>query len=85
MIPDVVLIDEAEAVVIDEARVPLVLAGAAESADADREMARIAAGLSPREHYEVDEDARNVSLTQAWGMVIAAAWFPDCLDIGQAL
>ena len=63
--PDVVLIDEADSVLIDEARVPLVLAGAAESADADREMARIAAGLRPGQHYEVDEDARNVSLTSA--------------------
>jgi preprotein translocase subunit SecA len=63
--PDVVLIDEVDSVLIDEARVPLVLAGAAESADADREMARIAAGLHPGEHYEVDEDARNVSLTGA--------------------
>ena len=34
--PDVVLIDEADSVLIDEARVPLVLAGAAEIADADR-------------------------------------------------
>src|SRR3984957_899099 len=63
--PDVVLIDEADSVLVDEARVPLVLAGAAESADADSEMARIAAGLDPGEHYEVDEDARNVSLTSA--------------------
>ena len=63
--PDVVLIDEADSVLVDEARVPLVLAGAAESADADREMARIAAGLEPGKHYEVDEDARNVSLTSA--------------------
>ncbi|MCW2935238.1 MAG: Protein export cytoplasm protein SecA ATPase helicase, partial [Actinomycetia bacterium] len=62
--PDVVLIDEADSVLIDEARVPLVLAGAAESADADREMARIAAGLHLGQHYEVD-DARNVSLTSA--------------------
>jgi preprotein translocase subunit SecA len=61
--PDVVLIDEADSVLVDEARVPLVLAGAAESADADREMARIAAALHPGEHYEIDEDARNVSLT----------------------
>jgi preprotein translocase subunit SecA len=61
--PDVVLIDEADSVLIDEARVPLVLAGAAEVADIDHEMARIAAGLHPGEHYEVDEDARNVSLT----------------------
>jgi preprotein translocase subunit SecA len=63
--PDVALIDEADSVLIDEARVPLVLAGAAESADADREMARIAAGLHPAAHYEIDEDGRNVSLTSA--------------------
>jgi preprotein translocase subunit SecA len=63
--PDVVLIDEADSVLIDEARVPLVLAGAGECADGGREMARIAAGLHPRQHYEVDEDARNVSLTNA--------------------
>jgi preprotein translocase subunit SecA len=62
--PDVVLIDEADSVLIDEARVPLVLAGAAETADIDREMARIAAGLRPGEHYEVGEDARNVYLTR---------------------
>jgi preprotein translocase subunit SecA len=63
--PDVVLIDEADSVLIDEARVPLVLAGAAEIADIDRDMARIAAGLHPGRHYEVDEDGRNVSLTSA--------------------
>jgi preprotein translocase subunit SecA len=63
--PDVVLIDEADSVLIDEARVPLVLAGAGEIADIDHEMARIAAGLHPGQHYEVDEDARNVYLTSA--------------------
>ena len=63
--PDVVLIDEADSVLIDEARVPLVLAGAAEIADIDRDMARLAAGLHPGQHYEVDEDARNVYLTSA--------------------
>jgi preprotein translocase subunit SecA len=63
--PDVVLIDEADSVLIDEARVPLVLAGAADSAGADREMARIAAGLVPGLHYESDDDARNVYLTSA--------------------
>jgi preprotein translocase subunit SecA len=63
--PDVALIDEADSVLIDEARVPLVLAGAAEIAGIDREMARIAAGLRPGRHYEVDEDARNVYLTSA--------------------
>ena len=63
--PDVVLIDEADSVLIDEARVPLVLAGAAEAGDADRHMAEIARSLSPRLHYEVDQDARNVQLTEA--------------------
>jgi preprotein translocase subunit SecA len=63
--PDVVLIDEADSVLVDEARVPLVLAGAAEIADTDREMAAIAAGLRRGRDYEVDEDARNVSLTSA--------------------
>jgi preprotein translocase subunit SecA len=63
--PDVVLIDEADSVLVDEARVPLVLAGAAETANADREMARIAAGLRPGRHYEIDQDGRNVSLTSA--------------------
>jgi preprotein translocase subunit SecA len=63
--PDVVLIDEADSVLVDEALVPLVLAGATETADVDRGMARIAAGLRPGRHYEVDEDARNVFLTSA--------------------
>jgi preprotein translocase subunit SecA len=63
--PDVALIDEADSVLVDEARVPLVLAGAAEIADLDRDMARIVAGLVPGQHYEVDEDARNVYLTSA--------------------
>jgi preprotein translocase subunit SecA len=63
--PGVVLTDEADSVLIDEARVPLVLAGTAETADADREMARIAPRLRPGQHYEFDEDGRNVSLTSA--------------------
>lgn len=64
-VPDVVLIDEADSVLVDEARVPLVLAGTAEAGDTDREMARIAAELVPGRHYEIDPDARNVHLTRA--------------------
>ena len=63
--PDVALIDEADSVLIDEARVPLVLAGAAEAGDADRHMAEVARSLRPRLDYEVDEEARNVQLTEA--------------------
>jgi preprotein translocase subunit SecA len=63
--PDVVLIDEADSVLIDEAKVPLVLAGAVQQGDADLEMAEIVRRLSRRVHYEIDEDARNVRLTDS--------------------
>jgi preprotein translocase subunit SecA len=62
--PDVLLIDEADSVLIDEALVPLVLAGAAGEADADTEMAAIARGLRPGVHYETDDEGRNASLTE---------------------
>jgi preprotein translocase subunit SecA len=63
--PDVLLIDEADSVLIDEALVPLVLAGAAGEADADLEMAEVVRGLRPGQHYETDDDGRNASLTDA--------------------
>jgi preprotein translocase subunit SecA len=61
--PDVVLIDEADSVLVDEAMVPLVLAGAAPGSDIDRRMSALAGRLIPDVHYEVDEDGRNVHLT----------------------
>ncbi len=63
--PDVALVDEADSVLIDEARVPLVLAGSAEEGNADLVMAEIVRGLDPDTDYEIDEDARNVQLTEA--------------------
>ena len=63
--PDVILIDEADSVMVDEALVPLVLAGSAGAADSGREMAEIAGRLLPRLHYEVDDERRNVFLTDA--------------------
>jgi preprotein translocase subunit SecA len=63
--PDVALIDEADSVLVDEARIPLVLAGAVEQGDVDIEMAEIVRRLSRRLHYEIDEDARNVRLTDS--------------------
>ena len=61
--PNVAIIDEADSVLVDEARVPLVLAGAAESVAADTEMAEMVRTLKPRLHYEVDGEGRNVQLT----------------------
>jgi preprotein translocase subunit SecA len=63
--PDVILIDEADSVMVDEALVPLVLAGSAGAADSGQEMAGIAGRLLPRLHYEVDDERRNVFLTDA--------------------
>ncbi len=62
--PDVVLIDEADSVLIDEAMVPLVLAGAAGEGAADPGMTEVVRTLRPGLHYEVDDDARNVQLTE---------------------
>jgi preprotein translocase subunit SecA len=63
--PDVLLLDEADSVLIDEALVPLVLAGAAGEADADMEMAEVVQGLRTGLDYETDDDGRNASLTEA--------------------
>ncbi|MFW5416840.1 accessory Sec system translocase SecA2 [Nocardiopsis sp. CNT-189] len=62
--PEVAIVDEADSVLVDEARVPLVLAGAAEAAAADLEMAELVRTLKPRRHYEIDEEGRNVQLTE---------------------
>jgi preprotein translocase subunit SecA len=63
--PDVLLIDEADSVLIDEALVPLVLAGAAAGTDADLEMAAVVRGLRPGLDYETDDEGRNCALTDA--------------------
>jgi preprotein translocase subunit SecA len=60
------VIDEADSILIDEARIPLVIAGgvADDSALAYR-ADRIVAGLQPHIHYSLDEFARNAQLTDA--------------------
>ncbi|NLT54807.1 MAG: accessory Sec system translocase SecA2 [Actinomycetales bacterium] len=62
--PDVVVVDEADSVLVDEAMVPLVLAGAASGADPDRETAELVRRMSLGVHYEVDEEGRTVQLTE---------------------
>lgn len=62
--PDVALIDEADSVLVDEALVPLVLAGAADAGEAGLEMAEVVRRLLPGEDYEVDDEGRNVNLTE---------------------
>ncbi|GII56665.1 protein translocase subunit SecA [Planotetraspora thailandica] len=61
--PQVALVDEADSVLVDEARVPLVLAGAADPGTAVPEMAALVRRLSRGYHYKVDQEGRAVFLT----------------------
>jgi preprotein translocase subunit SecA len=62
----VAVIDEADSILLDEARIPLVIAGgtiepSAIAADADR----VVRQLTPHAHFTSDQMARNVALTPA--------------------
>ncbi len=71
--PDVVLIDEADSVLVDEALIPLVLAGSVGDTDPVQDMAQIARRLLPRLHYEVDDEQRNVFLTDSGARIAEQA------------
>lgn len=62
--PDVALIDEADSVLVDEALVPLVLAGTTHRETPRLEIIRLVGELHPGKHYETDSDSRNVHLTE---------------------
>ncbi len=58
------IIDEVDSVLIDEARTPLIISGQVERpTEKYLQASQVAAALKPEEHYEVDEKARNVILT----------------------
>ncbi len=60
------LIDEADSILIDEARIPLVIAGGdAPPHDLAIRMAQVVRQLEPGRDYELDEHGRNVYLTDA--------------------
>jgi preprotein translocase subunit SecA len=63
--PDVALIDEADSVLVDEALVPLVLAGTSHREQPRLEVIRLVGKLQAGEHYDTDADSRNVHLTEA--------------------
>lgn len=59
------IIDEVDSILIDEARTPLIISGAGESSEEKYVTAsKIAPLLNKVVHYEVDEKARNVILTE---------------------
>ncbi len=58
------IIDEVDSVLIDEARTPLIISGQVDRpSEKYIRAAQVARQLDPEEHYEVDEKARNVLLT----------------------
>ncbi|XID94679.1 DEAD/DEAH box helicase [Paenibacillaceae bacterium WGS1546] len=60
------IVDEADSLLIDEARVPLVIAGeVATSGYNGARMAKLARELALGEHFDFDENKRNVFLTEA--------------------
>ncbi len=63
--PDVALIDEADSVLVDEALVPLVLAGTTHRETPKLEIVRLVGELNPGQDFATDADNRNVHLTEA--------------------
>ena len=59
------IVDEVDSILIDEARTPLIISGAPETAaNTYREFARVVPRLRVDEDYEVDEKQRTVAVTE---------------------
>ncbi|BBY42542.1 accessory Sec system translocase SecA2 [Mycolicibacterium celeriflavum] len=70
--PDVALIDEADSVLVDEALVPLVLAGTSHRETPKVEIIRMVGELTPGVDYDTDTDSRNVHLTETGALKMEA-------------
>ena len=63
--PHFAIVDEADSLMIDEARVPLVIAGSVERGDSSAvAMAALVRSLQPGVHFDTDEYERDVELTE---------------------
>jgi preprotein translocase subunit SecA len=91
-----VIVDEADSILIDEARVPLVTAGERQgSQTSPYRIAEVVAALAQGEDWETDENRRNVSLTErgvdcveaalGCGDLYAAGNYPLLIEVNQAL
>jgi len=70
--PDVAVIDEADSVLVDEALVPLVLAGTTHRETPKVELIRMVGELTEGKDYETDSDSRNVHLTESGAQKLEA-------------
>ena len=62
------IVDEADSVLVDEARTPLIISRSGEAGDQEsmyREALALAAGLNPRDDYRIDVTRREIELTDA--------------------
>lgn len=71
--PDVALIDEADSVLVDEALVPLVLAGTSHRETPRLEIIDLVGRMEPGVDYDTDTDRRNIHLTEAGARKVEAA------------
>ncbi|MDU0289355.1 accessory Sec system translocase SecA2 [Saccharothrix longispora] len=71
--PRVALVDEADSVLVDEARVPLVLAGSTAGPAVDPALADLVKRLRRDLHFEIDDEERNVYLTGAGSELVERA------------
>ncbi len=71
--PDVALIDEADSVLVDEALVPLVLAGTTHRETPRLEIVALVGTMTADVDYAVDPDRRNVHLTEMGAQKVEAA------------
>ncbi len=70
-----VIVDEADSILIDEARVPLVVAGSLADATSDASAAAtLVAAMRPGRDFEVIDDGRNVQLTDVGAALVERAW-----------
>ncbi len=70
---DAAVVDEIDAVLLDDAMVPLVIAGDADPQPEEAPLAQIIAGLTEDEHFRVSGDRRSVSFTEAGVACIESA------------
>src|SRR5699024_4295595 len=62
---DAAVVDEIDAVLLDDAMVPLVIAGDADPQPEEASLAQVIAELTDDEHYKVEGDRRSVAFTEA--------------------
>ncbi|GAA4401034.1 accessory Sec system translocase SecA2 [Tsukamurella soli] len=62
--PDVAIVDEADSVLVDEALIPLVLAGSVKGDVPQAAIMEVVARLREGKHYEIDPDGKSAFLTE---------------------